>query len=299
MGKEKKMSDSAISDFMNITGCQDHSRAKFYIDSSNGDLDAAVISFFESGGEDQEAPGSSQSQPSDSDAQSRLGNVSVNPGYSTNKEDRFIGSGYKLGGDGVESRQIQGESARPQPKDIRLCMWKTGFTVDDGPLRKYDDPANQEFLDKITKGELPMELRALGTEINVSMEDRRNDSYEENKPKEEFKSFGGSGNRLGASESTTSSAAPPTSTAPTPTVDVDSSKPTTKLRIRLASGKQVVQEFNQSHTVTDLKNFCAASSGGKNFELRAGFPPKPIDLNSDQTLQDAKLLNETVIQRYL
>ena len=59
-------------------------------------------------------------------------------------EDRFIGSGYKLGGDGVESRQIQGESARPQPKDIRLCMWKTGFTVDDGPLRKYDDPANQE-----------------------------------------------------------------------------------------------------------------------------------------------------------
>ena len=37
------MSDSAISDFMNITGCQDHSRAKFYIDSSNGDLDAAVI----------------------------------------------------------------------------------------------------------------------------------------------------------------------------------------------------------------------------------------------------------------
>lgn len=37
------MSDSAISDFMNITGCNDHSRAKFYIDSSNGDLDAAVI----------------------------------------------------------------------------------------------------------------------------------------------------------------------------------------------------------------------------------------------------------------
>lgn len=349
------MSDSAISDFMNITGCNDHSRAKFYIESSNGDLDAAVISFFESGGEDQEAPGSSQSQPSESDPQSRLGNVSVNPGYSTNKEgneyyaggaqsgigimgpptgkpvdndqfvkdlfkkakdsvgakqheekqreprkeDRFIGSGFKLGGDGVESREIQGESARPRPKDIRLCMWKTGFTVDDGPLRKYDDPANQEFLDKITKGELPMELRALGTEINVSMEDRRTDSYEENKPQEEFKSFGGSGNRLGASESSTSSVAPSTSTAPTPTVDVDSTKPTTKLRIRLASGKQVVQAFNQSHTITDLKNFCAASSGGKNFELRAGFPPKPIDLNNEQTLQDAKLLNETVIQRYL
>ena len=98
-----------------------------------------------------------------------------------------------------------------------------------------------------------MELRALGTEINVSMEDRRNDSYEENKPKEEFKSFGGSGNRLGASESTTSSAAPPTSTAPTPTVDVDSTKPTTKLRIRLASGKQVVQGLNPN-TINILLN---------------------------------------------
>ena len=46
------MSDSAISDFMNITGCSDHSRAKFYIDSANGDIDAAVISFFESAGDE-------------------------------------------------------------------------------------------------------------------------------------------------------------------------------------------------------------------------------------------------------
>ena len=46
------MSDSAISDFMNITGCTDHTRAKFYIDSANGDIDAAVISFFESAGDE-------------------------------------------------------------------------------------------------------------------------------------------------------------------------------------------------------------------------------------------------------
>ena len=91
-----------------------------------------------------------------------------------------------------------------------------------------------------------MELRALGTEINVSMEDRRNDTYEENKPKQQFKSFGGSGNRLGASESSISSSAPTSSSSDTiPSIDVDSTKPTTKLRIRLASGKQLVQgKFN-------------------------------------------------------
>ena len=39
------MSDSAISSFMNITGCDDNARAKFYIESANGDIDAAVIRY--------------------------------------------------------------------------------------------------------------------------------------------------------------------------------------------------------------------------------------------------------------
>ena len=59
------------------------------------------FSFFESGGEDQEAPGSSQGQPSDSDPQSRLGNVSVNPGYSTNKEGNEYYAGGAQSGIGV------------------------------------------------------------------------------------------------------------------------------------------------------------------------------------------------------
>jgi len=332
---------------MNITGCNDHARAKFYIESSNGDIDAAVISFFESGGQAEAGPASSQT----ADSAGRLGSVTVDPPrhsssqegneYYTGgaqsglgvvappkpkdndeyvkdlfkkakesggqqeheierrKEERFIGSGYKLGGDGVQSQEIAGQKARPQPKDIKLCMWKSGFTVGDGPLRKYDDPANQQFLDDITQGRLPTELRALGTEVNVSMEDRRNDTYEENKPKQEFKSFVGSGNRLGASSEPSTSSS--TSSAPisTPTIDVDKTKPVTKLRIRLGTGKQIVQEFNQDHTVGDLKHFCASSAGDRNFELRAGYPPKPIDLSSTSTLQEAKLLNETIIQRYL
>merc|ERR1712106_398319 len=114
-------------------------------------------------------------------------------------------------------------------------------------------------------GKLPMELRALGTEVNVSMEDRRKDDYEENKPKEEFKAFIGSGNRLGAGPSddagvSTSSPAPVASA-----VVVDESKPKTKLRLRLANGKQAVQEFNQDHTIADLKSFCALAAPGKSF----------------------------------
>jgi len=327
---------------MNITGCTDHTRAKFYIDSANGDIDAAVISFFESAG-DEQASSSDQpsgtlgqvtidpprvnkgpneyyaggaqsgvavaappSQPVDNDkfvqdvfkrAKESVGAKAHEEQRERRSEERFIGSGYRLGGDGVPSSQVAGESARPQPKDIKLVMWKDGFTVDNGPHRRYDDPANKQFLDEITQGRLPMELRALGTEVNVSMEDRRKDDYEENKPKEEFKAFGGSGNRLGAETPSTSAPAPPAPTASN--VEIDESKPKTKLRLRLANGKQAVQEFNQCHTLADLKSFCAQAAPGKSFELRAGFPPKPITADDGQTLKEANLLNETVIQRLL
>lgn len=39
-----------------------------------------------------------------------------------------------------------------KPKDVTLKMWKSGFSVDDGPFRSFDDPANQEFLTSIKRG---------------------------------------------------------------------------------------------------------------------------------------------------
>merc|ERR1712157_26157 len=89
------------------------------------------------------------------------------------EEERFIGTGMKLGGDGVASQAVKGAPVRQPPKDVRLVLWKEGFAIDDEPLRRYDDPANKTFLDQITKGELPTELRHMGREVNVSMEDRR------------------------------------------------------------------------------------------------------------------------------
>ncbi len=33
-----------------------------------------------------------------------------------------------------------------------LKMWKTGFSVDDGPLREYQDEANKQFLTSVRQG---------------------------------------------------------------------------------------------------------------------------------------------------
>lgn len=52
------------------------------------------------------------------------------------------------------ARLLSGESlsAAPQrPENVmhNITFWRNGFTVDDGPLRRLDDPANASFLQVI------------------------------------------------------------------------------------------------------------------------------------------------------
>ena len=73
-----------------------------------------------------------------------------------------------------------------------------------------------------------------------------------------------------------------------PAVSLNPQIPTTKLQFRFPDGRKTVQEFNETATVRDLKNFVAQCSGGvANAKLAAGFPPK--DLSDD--LADIKTLN--------
>ena len=39
-----------------------------------------------------------------------------------------------------------------QPVTVQLKFWSNGFSLDEGPLRMFDDPANREFLNSIEKG---------------------------------------------------------------------------------------------------------------------------------------------------
>jgi len=36
--------------------------------------------------------------------------------------------------------------------EVILKFWSNGFSVDDGPLRAFDDPANQQFLNSVKRG---------------------------------------------------------------------------------------------------------------------------------------------------
>ena len=75
---------------------------------------------------------------------------------------------------------------------------------------------------------------------------------------------------------------------------LDEAAPTTSLQVRLADGSRKVVKANHTHTLRQLKGHVATLCPGVAFDLKGGFPPKPLT-DDDATLADAKLLNESIV----
>lgn len=142
-----------------------------------------------------------------------------------------------------------------------LTFWEDGFSIEDGPLMRYDDPANAQTLAAINSGHAPLSLLNVrfGQQVQVRVHRHTDQKF---KPPP-AKPFAGSGNRLGSPAPTTSS----TSTVKVPSTtnasasrefQVDSSKPTTQLQIRLGDGQRMTGRFNTTHTVADVRNYINA-----------------------------------------
>jgi UBX domain-containing protein 1 len=171
-------------------------------------------------------------------------------------------------------------------------LWRDGFSVDDGDLFRYDDPANARTLEMINTGHAPLHILNVehGQEVDVEVHAHKDEDYKQ--PKKKYVPFGGSGQRLGsptagvssgsasisaATSSTTTASAPAASA--TPTVDVDSSAPTVTLQIRLGDGTRLQSRFNTTHTVADVYDFVARASPasqGREYALMTTFPSKEL-----------------------
>jgi len=230
------------------------------------------------------------------------------PGSSSGAK-AFQTGGFKLGSDEAPSQFVGKAGAgkkTAEPRTFVLRMWQEGFSLDDGDLRKYDDPANREFLAGIMRGSIPAELirEAQGGEVHVDMEDHRNEEYV--KPKRILKPFGGSGQTLGsiapqvteASAGVTSDPAEAESKAKSQ-AKVDDSKPTTNIQVRLADGSRLILKLNHEQTVGTLRQYiCTARPqySSAPFNLATTFPNKELSDDS-QTIKDAGLLGAAVLQR--
>lgn len=171
----------------------------------------------------------------------------VDPSEEAKKKKKFPafkGTGYRLGSDDNDTQVVNPNHPTEQSSRVEMCLklWKNGFSVDDGPLRGYNDPENQEFLQSIHAGEIPRELlqQARGAEVHVNMENHNHEEYAA--PKTKVQAFVGEGHRLG-------SPAPDVNVAAVEQGDpkkneeiakkalsVDESQPATNIQIRLADG---------------------------------------------------------------
>ncbi|MCJ1385782.1 hypothetical protein MMC17_008906 [Xylographa soralifera] len=208
---------------------------------------------------------------------------------------RFTGTARTLGSDDTPSQVIEDPSAKsPKPAvkvERRLHFWADGFSVDDGPLYRSDDPANAGILAMIKSGRAPLEIMNVQQHQEVEV---KVDQHQENyvAPKQKYKAFGGGGQRLGsptpgpgtrASEPATTSAIPtPTATSSQPAasaMDIDESQPTISIQIRLGDGTRLVSRFNTSHTIGDVYSFVQASSPSSQnrpWVLMTTFPSKEL-----------------------
>uniref|UniRef100_A0A3Q3WY25 NSFL1 cofactor p47 n=1 Tax=Mola mola TaxID=94237 RepID=A0A3Q3WY25_MOLML len=226
------------------------------------------------------------------------------------KAQAFFGGGYRLGAaPEEESAYVSGErqaSNSQQDVHVVLKLWKTGFSLDNGELRNYNDPGNAHFLEAIKQGEIPLELRqrSRGGQVNLDMEDHRDEDF--TKPKVAFRAFGGEGQKLGSATPELISA-PATSqqdqaaneAQASASVNLDPSQPVTNIQIRLADGSKLVQKFNHTHRVSDLRQFVVAARpamAAREFILMTTFPNKELS-DESKTLQQANLLNAVIVQR--
>ena len=79
--------------------------------------------------------------------------------------------------------------------------------------------------------------------------------------------------------------------------EVDKSKPTTRINIRLHTGDAIAQEFNLTHTLMDVRQFVSrAAPVNGTYDLVEGFPPKPL-IDDSKTIEQLKLQNSTLTQK--
>lgn len=230
-------------------------------------------------------------------------------GAATSKKTAPVGTGYRLGTGTEPSQVIPGGAKGRETKTSILKLWKNGFNIDDGQLRSYEDEKNKEFLASIQRGELPRELvnKAQGGEVHLDMQDHREEEFVA--PKQAYKLYSTEGQKLGDTAGPTPVVASTLSTDDKATnedkakkvLNLDSSKPTTQIRITLSDGSRMIVKLNLTHTLKDLRvyiNNARPEYYPRSYTLMTSFPNKELT-NNEETIEGSKLQSASIIQKLI
>ncbi|KAK7696522.1 hypothetical protein QCA50_001180 [Cerrena zonata] len=243
------------------------------------------------------------------------------------RDSIFSGGGHRLGSDEVESEFIPDPNA-PDEEELEtvvrhLTLWRDGFSIEDGELLRYGDERNESILADINSGRAPPSVVGVevGQPVELRVVKRLNEDYVP--PPPTSRPFGGAGHRLGSplpgavvdvdtsmpgSFPGTSRSVPASSAAASAPggsggtkFEVDQTKPTTSVQVRLADGTRMICQMNLDHTVRDIRNFINASRPENNsraYTIGTTFPNRVLEDDS-QTIQNAGLVKGVVVQRWL
>ncbi|KDQ58127.1 hypothetical protein JAAARDRAFT_34938 [Jaapia argillacea MUCL 33604] len=225
------------------------------------------------------------------------------------------------------------------PAIRHITFWRDGFNVEDGELMRYDDPANAQILAEIDSGRAPPQILNVlpGQPVELRVAKRLSEDYNPALLKHlstagagPSRAFVGSGHRLGSPVPPATGEAsgsgnhggvgmpggfPAAGSSPAPTTsvaareagsiqtrfEVDQTKPTTSVQIRLADGTRMVCRMNLTHTVRDIRNFINASRPDnltRPYTIGTTFPNRVLEDDS-QTVQAAGLVNSVIVQRWV
>ncbi|KAF8139434.1 SEP domain-containing protein [Mycena galopus ATCC 62051] len=157
----------------------------------------------------------------------------------------------------------------------RLTFWRDGFTVENGPLMRYDDPANAGVLAGIHAGHAPPSILNVRhrQRVDVQVTQRASDDYPP--PPQPFS---GSGNRLGAPVPF-----PPPPQSPLRRRLQVVQAPTTSVQICVADRTHIVCRMNLTHTVRDLRNLiddARPENLTRYYIIGTTFPNRTLDDNA-------------------
>lgn len=145
---------------------------------------------------------------------------------------------------------------------------------------------------QIEDGKIPSELiqKYKTTEIDASLEDKRSEEYKA-PPPPSYIAFSGQGVSMSATSSGGS-----VNVSQGIKLNVDPNKPKTTLTFRLHNGSTQQIEVNTTESTQNIYNYVNSIAPG-NFELIAGFPPRPVAKNTN--VEDADLCDSRITQKLI
>ncbi|KAF5111780.1 hypothetical protein DV454_004585 [Geotrichum candidum] len=222
----------------------------------------------------------------------------------------FVGTGHRLGNHEVPSQAINAgpSSSRDRPPRVTrtLTFWRNGFSVEDSPLYRYDDPSNIPHLKAIEQGKAPISILNVeyGQGVDVHVIRKLDEDYAA--PKRKVGGFHGHGQRLGSPvpgeksksptpvpEPAVSSSAASESSTPAEPENADA-----PVQIQLGDGSRHRRRFVGAGPVQQLYDFVdSVSPSQRAYTLQTTFPMKKLE-DRDISLKEAGLVGSVVIQRW-